>query len=116
MAAPGEMQLQKTAEDSLTLVLAGSWKLGQELPSTDVVRHELEGMPGIGNIAFDTRELADWDSGLLIFLVDLREFCTQQKIPIDDSGLPQGAQKLLALAAAVPAKKMPARPRARCRF
>ncbi len=105
MAASGEMQLQKTAEDSLTVVLAGSWKLGQELPSTDVVRHELEGMPGIGNIAFDTRELADWDSGLLIFLVDLREFCTQQKIPIDDSGLPQGAQKLLALAAAVPAKK-----------
>jgi hypothetical protein len=43
MAAPGEMQLQKTAEDSLTLVLTGSWKLGQELPSTDVVQQRVGG-------------------------------------------------------------------------
>ena len=105
MVAPGEMQLQKTAEDSLTVVLAGSWKLGQKLPSTDVVQQRVEGTSGVRNIVFDTRQLTDWDSGLLIFLVDLREFCTQQKIPIDDSGLPQGARKLLALAAAVPAKK-----------
>jgi hypothetical protein len=46
MAAPGEMQLQKTAEDSLTVVLAGSWKLGQKLPSTDVVQQRVEGRQG----------------------------------------------------------------------
>jgi phospholipid/cholesterol/gamma-HCH transport system permease protein len=105
MAVSGKMQLQKTEEGSLTVALAGSWKLGQELPSADEVLHALEGMPGIVRIAFDTRELAEWDSGLLIFLKQLSEFSAEKKIPIDDGGLPQGARKLLALAAAVPAKK-----------
>ena len=105
MAASGKMQLQKTEEDTLTVALAGSWKLGQELPSANEVLHALEGMPGIGSIAFDTRELTDWDSGLLIFLKQLSEFSAQKKITIEESGLPQGARKLLALAAAVPAKK-----------
>ncbi len=105
MAVSGKMQLQKTEEGSLTVALAGSWKLGQELPSADEVLHAIEGMPGIGSIAFDTRELTDWDSGLLIFLKQLSEFSAQKKITIEESGLPQGARKLLALAAAVPAKK-----------
>ena len=105
MTASGKMQLQKTEEGSLAVALAGSWKLGQELPSADEVQHAIEGMPGIGSIAFDTRELADWDSGLLIFLKQVSEFSAQKKITIEESGLPQGARKLLALAAAVPAKK-----------
>ena len=105
MAATGKMQLQKTEEGSLTVALAGSWKLGQELPSADEVLHALEDMPAIGSIVFDTRELAEWDSGLLIFLKQLSEFSAQKKITIEESGLPEGARKLLALAAAVPAKK-----------
>jgi phospholipid/cholesterol/gamma-HCH transport system permease protein len=105
MAASGELQLEKTEEGSLTVALGGSWKLGQELPSADDVLHALEGMPGTGRLAFDTRELTEWDSGLLIFLKPLREFCARKKIAIEESGLPQGARKLLALAAAVPAKK-----------
>jgi len=105
MPASGNMQLQKTEEDTLTVALAGSWKLGQELPSVDEVLHALEGMPTIGRIAFDTRELAEWDSGLLIFLKQLSEFSAHKKITLEESGLPEGARKLLALAAAVPAKK-----------
>lgn len=105
MPASGELQLERSAEGTLTVVLTGSWKLGQDLPSADKVRDELEGTPGIGNIAFDTRGLTEWDSGLLIFLKHLSAFCAQQQIRVDDSGLPQGARKLLALAAAVPAKK-----------
>jgi hypothetical protein len=95
MAASGTMQLQKTEEGSLTVALAGSWKLGQELPSADKVLHALEGMPGIGRIAFGTRELTEWDSGLLIFLKPLSEFSAQKKITIEESGLPEGARKLL---------------------
>ena len=105
MAATGKMQLQKTEEGPLTVALAGSWKLVQELPSADEVLRALEDMPAIGSIVFDTRELAEWDSGLLIFLKQLSEFSAQKKITIEESGLPQGARKLLALAAAVPAKK-----------
>ncbi|MFZ0134204.1 MAG: ABC transporter permease [Desulfobacterales bacterium] len=105
MAAPGDLQLMHPAEGILTVALAGSWKLVQELPSADEVLRELGAAPGVGKIVFDTRQLVDWDSGLLTFLVNLSKHCTQQKIGIDESGLPQGARKLLALAAAVPEKK-----------
>ena len=65
----------------------------------------LESRPGVRNLVFDSRELADWDSGLLTFLVNLGKFCSQQKISLNSDGLPQGAQRLLELASAVPEKK-----------
>jgi len=105
MPPPGEMTLQKTAQDTLTVALSGSWKLTEQLPSADEVRQKLEAVPGIGRVAFDSRQLAGWDSGLLIFLTQVREFCTQKKIAIEGGGLPEGARKMLALAAAVPEKK-----------
>ena len=70
-----------------------------------MVQQRVAGTPGVRNIVFDTRQLADWDSGLLTFLINVRKFCKQQKIQLDSSKLPQGARKLLALAAAVPEKK-----------
>ena len=105
MSAAGELLIEQPSQDTLQVILSGRWKLEESLPSADVVQQRVEGTPGVRNVVFDTRQLADWDSGLLIFLINLREFCTQQKLPIDDSGLPQGARKLLALAAAVPEKK-----------
>ena len=105
MAAPGQLQLHNTEEGSLTVAFTGSWKLGQALPPVDEVQHVLGAGPGIGKIVFDTRQLSDWDTGLLTFLVKLGKLCTEQKVRIDDGGLPQGARKLLALAAAVPEKK-----------
>jgi hypothetical protein len=56
----------------------------------------------------DTIELVritDWDSGVLTFVKRLRTFCETKKVVVDSSGLPQGAQQLLALEAAVPEKK-----------
>ena len=38
MPAPAELQLQKSAEDTLTVALTGSWKLGEALPSADEVQ------------------------------------------------------------------------------
>ena len=105
MPSHGEMTLQKTAQDTLTVALSGSWKLTEQLPSADEVRQKLEAAPGIGRIAFDSRQLAGWDSGLLIFLTQVNEFCAQKKIAIEGGGLPEGARKMLALAAAVPEKK-----------
>ena len=105
MPSHGEMTLQKTAQDTLTVALSGSWKLTEQLPSADDVRQKLEAAPGIGRVAFDSRQLAGWDSGLLIFLTQVREFCAQKKIAIEGGGLPEGARKMLALAAAVPEKK-----------
>jgi phospholipid/cholesterol/gamma-HCH transport system permease protein len=105
MAPPGELRLLQSAEGILTVAFTGSWKLEEELPSVDEVRKGVERAPETSKIAFDTQKLTDWDTGFLTFLVSLSKYCSEQKIPIDDSGLPQGAKKLLSLAAAVPEKK-----------
>jgi phospholipid/cholesterol/gamma-HCH transport system permease protein len=105
MSAAGELLIEQPSQDTLQVILSGPWKLEESLPSADVVQQRVAGTPGVRNVVFDTRQLGDWDSGLLTFLINVHEFCTQQKIAIDDSGLPQGARKLLALAAAVPEKK-----------
>lgn len=49
--------------------------------------------------------LAEWDTGLLIFLAEIRRFCGEEKLGLKTKGLPQGVKNLLELAAAVPEKK-----------
>ncbi len=105
MTARGEMILEQPSADTLKVILSGHWKLGGELPGADKVQQALEGRPGVRNLVFDTRELANWDTGLLTFLVNVHTFCSQQQIHLNSDGLPQGAQRLLELASAVPEKK-----------
>ncbi len=105
MTARGEMILEQPSADTLKVIFSGHWKLSAELPGADKVQQRLESQPGIRNLVFEARELDYWDSGLLTFLVNLGKFCSQQKISLNSDGLPQGAQRLLALASAVPEKK-----------
>jgi phospholipid/cholesterol/gamma-HCH transport system permease protein len=105
MTARGEMIMEQPSADTLKVILSGHWKLGGELPGADKVQQALAGRPGVRNLVFDTRELANWDSGLLTFLVNVHTFCSQQQIRLNSDGLPQGAQRLLELASAVPEKK-----------
>ena len=105
MTARGEMIMEQPSADTLKVILSGHWKLSGELPGADKVQQRLEGKPGVRNLVFDTRELAYWDTGLLTFLVNLGNFCSQQKINLNSDGLPPGAQRLLELASAVPEKK-----------
>ena len=83
MTAHGEMIMEQPSADTLKVILSGQWKLGGELPRADKVQQRLEGAPGVRNLVFDTRELAHWDTGLLIFLIDLHTFCSRQKIGLN---------------------------------
>ena len=104
MPARGDMIMEQPSDDTLKVILSGDWKLGGELPGADKIEQTLQGRPGVHNLVFDTRELASWDTGLLTFLVNVRTFCSRQKIRVNSDGLPQGAQRLLELALAVPEK------------
>ena len=88
----------------LYLVLTGSWKLGNDLPSADDLRKKIES-GGVRRVAFDTSGLKDWDSSLLTFLIKMNELCNEKKIGLDSDGLPEGARRLLRLATAVPERK-----------
>ena len=98
------MTFRQPDKDSLLVVLSGVWKIGNELPLADEVRKGLESAP-VRRMAFDARDLTDWDSALLTFLLKVRDFAAQKQIQIVDEGLPQGARRLIDLALAVPERK-----------
>ena len=105
MPGTGELFFEQPSKDTLTVILSGSWKLGEPLPSTDIVRQEVESVGSIRQIFLNAEKLGAWDSGLLTFLRKLWKQCSDSGIALDISGLPAGAQQILELATAVPEKK-----------
>jgi phospholipid/cholesterol/gamma-HCH transport system permease protein len=106
-AAPGNsagqatISLKQRKDDEFLLVLSGSWRLASSLPSPHDLLRQLD--PNhVQRIAFETGELSDWDSSLLTFLIQVNQFCSQNEIRFEAQGLPDGARRLLKLAAAVP--------------
>jgi phospholipid/cholesterol/gamma-HCH transport system permease protein len=105
MSDSGELLFEQPAQDTLQVILCGSWKLGEPLPSTDDVRRKVESAGPIRQITFNSEKLGEWDSGLLTFLRKLWKLCLSSDIALDGSGLPDGARQILELAAAVPENK-----------
>jgi phospholipid/cholesterol/gamma-HCH transport system permease protein len=102
---PVALKFEGPADSILLIVLSGQWKLGHDLPSAKEIQLQVKSNPNIQRLTFDTNELSDWDTGLLTFLIKLKDFCTGSKIYFDSDGLPDGVKRLLALASAVPEKK-----------
>ena len=90
-----------TSEDSLAVTLTGDWLLDAPLPDIGPVLLRLRESPAPANVCFDASELGDWDTGLVARLVSIRRDAEANNIPVDESGLPDGARQLIALAFAV---------------
>jgi phospholipid/cholesterol/gamma-HCH transport system permease protein len=88
--------------DGIVLRLAGSWRLQDHLPSPMAVETELASAASARRLGFDTREVTAWDSGLLVFVLNMLDAAASRGLAVDRSGLPDGVRKLLDLAAAVP--------------
>jgi phospholipid/cholesterol/gamma-HCH transport system permease protein len=95
-------QLTNSPDGACALVLAGAWSIRQGLPPFDEALERLKTEPGIKKISFDCTALTGWDSGLLTLLAQITEICTFRDILLDKSGLPDGLQRLLVLATAIP--------------
>ena len=100
----GGMTFRQPDKETLQVVLSGVWKIGRELPSADEVRKRVESS-AVRRVAFETRELADWDSIFLAFLLKIQGYAAQKQIEFVGDGLPGGAREILALALAVPERK-----------
>jgi phospholipid/cholesterol/gamma-HCH transport system permease protein len=100
-----ELSFDRQAGDTLLVRLQGHWTIGQKLPSAEEVGKQVESDHAIRQIAFDVGALSDWDSGLLSFLTKIINQCSAKKITVNQQGLPEGIQKLLQLAFAVPERK-----------
>ncbi|MBU0752639.1 MAG: ABC transporter permease [Gammaproteobacteria bacterium] len=108
-AAAWQLDVRAAGADPATRIIAlgGRWCIDQNLPAAASLKEKLAGP--VRRIGFDTRGLADWDSGLLTFVAGICKSCARQGIEIDDNGLPPGVQRLLALALAVPEQKVAGR-------
>lgn len=100
-----EMNVSVSTRDTLLISLSGECRIGSVIPSPKDVYGHIDSQSGIKRISFDTENLKSWDSGLLTVLMKVINHCAEHNILAEKDGLPQGMQKLLALAAAVPERK-----------
>jgi phospholipid/cholesterol/gamma-HCH transport system permease protein len=100
--AQATVQVEKDGDGEVRILLAGEWRLDNELPSADMVTRELKPSGKGHRVSFDTGGVSGWDSGLLTFLLKVFNYCLSAGIPVSTEGLPSGAGRLLALATAVP--------------
>jgi phospholipid/cholesterol/gamma-HCH transport system permease protein len=101
----GALHFSRTADDTLRMDLSGSWTSRDEIPSVDEVEQQIQSDSKVRRVAMDCRDLTAWDSGLLTFLIKLKERCDQGEVTLERSGLPRGVERLLALASEVPERK-----------
>jgi phospholipid/cholesterol/gamma-HCH transport system permease protein len=80
---------------------SGPWLLGGDLPSADSIVVRLAQTPKPAALSFETDELTDWDTGLVTTLIAILQNAEEHGVKVDSSGLPDGAQRLIALALAV---------------
>lgn len=78
--------------------MEGSWIAGS-LPLTPLdVEAELMAAPS-SRIVFETGNLGHWNSGLITFLSRVKSICDELGVVFDGNNLPDGARRLLVLAA-----------------
>jgi phospholipid/cholesterol/gamma-HCH transport system permease protein len=99
-----ELAFARPDQQTLELRLGGDWLLAGARPSPQDVARELQSRPA-QRLRFAAQGVASWDSGLLVFLQDVLATCKAGSVEVDRAGLPQGVQRLLALAEAVPEKQ-----------
>jgi len=88
--------------DLLVVNISGDWVLGNQLPPLADLEREIEKEPHPRRVEFDARELGRWDTTILTSLVELTRFCQSKQITIEKGSLPEGVQRLINLATAVP--------------
>jgi len=101
--ATEKYQIQLT-DNGICVQLSGDWRFQDSLPDTNQIIREIE-VTSPHQISFDCQQLRKWDSGLMIFLVQLNNYCQKNKVYLHQKTLPTGVQKLLQLSTAVPERK-----------
>jgi len=116
LSSPCEMTFRRPTDDTIIISLAGNCDIRNNLLSPSEVQKQIESGGAVKRITFDTEDLSGWDSGLLVFLRRVIDYCSRNNIDADKEGLPEGVSRLLDLASAVPERKGARRESARVPF
>jgi phospholipid/cholesterol/gamma-HCH transport system permease protein len=94
------VRARQDADGAWVVTLAGHWVI--DLPLADRSGAAPADWSTVRALRFRCDQLALWDSTLIVLLLTLVDTAEAQGVPVDQSGLPEGARGLLALARAVP--------------
>jgi phospholipid/cholesterol/gamma-HCH transport system permease protein len=103
------IELANPDTDTLDIVLKGSWRLQDRIPSIESAVNGISSNSRIKQITFSSSGITAWDSGLLVFLSKLIRRCQDMMLHVNTDGLPGGVRKLLELAASSPETKKTSR-------
>ena len=113
---PAGWSFEREKAGGLLINLEGAWTIGQQLPASSELEKALEADSKAQRLRFRADKLANWDSGLLTFLLQVQAVCSRRGIVAELEGLPEGVRRLLRLATAVPERKGAARTKAPASF
>jgi phospholipid/cholesterol/gamma-HCH transport system permease protein len=102
---PAVVHVSQMTDATLLVQLAGSWQLRTGVPELTEIQQQLDDTPHVRQLTFEVLNMPAWDTGLLTFLLQLLDYCQHHQIVVDQSGLPEGVRRLLALATAVPERE-----------
>lgn len=103
---PEKLAFDYSIPKTLLIKLSGDWRISAGFHSADEVTSQLTSHSDIVQISFSVSKELKWDSGLISFLLKLIRECGHKDIRVACEGLPQEAQKLLALALKVHEKSI----------
>ena len=92
------LSTRTNADGSLTVAIGGEWRLGERLPDVVEITERLAARPAPVAVRFDDAELGTWDTALVTRLIAIVSAAEAAHVDVDQSGLPEGAVKLLELA------------------
>lgn len=107
---PPAYKLLGEARQSYSLALSGDWVQGLGSTSFEELAGELEKVAPSQLVA-DGSALGNWDSLLMAFLLRCHDYCQDRDITFTTRNLPEGTDKLLAVATAVKPHEPPAESR-----
>jgi phospholipid/cholesterol/gamma-HCH transport system permease protein len=107
---PISLNFSRKDSDTLLISLEGDWKRENRPPAASEVEKQLETGPRVKRILFMTQNLTGWDSMLLTFLIRVRTLASSNNVTVEEENLPEGVQRLLALASIVPGRKLKKEP------
>ena len=102
---PWTLHVERPTPEVACVELTGAWRKEDRLPDPSEVWREIDVGPPVHRLTFDASHVADWDSGLITFAIKVLEEARARGIASDRAGLPDGAQRLLHLAEAVPERQ-----------
>lgn len=102
MATAAQILIEATENGRCRVAWSGDWTKQADTPETQRYLDQLAQQANCKQIILDAGAVTDWDILLVSTLYQFVDFARHQSITLEYQGIPEGAQRLLKLATAVP--------------